>query len=132
MSIRSAGNPTKDTKEKKRMMQSIITPIMEKNGFTKLRGDVFTDGKKSLIFRGAPSKHGEKDYCKGKLKTIYAKTNTPSYIIYLRDRRDWRPAYRTNYQSVRKFGLQQHSLGVVGGISQFIKDFDYLLTGEIY
>ena len=132
MSIRSAGNPNEDTKPKKRMMESIIIPIMEKNGFTKLRGHSFTNGKISFIFRGAPSKFGEESYCKGHLSKIYTKTKKPSYIVYLRERLDWTPAYRANYQSVRKLGLREHSLGVVGGFSNFIKDFDYLLTGEIY
>ena len=132
MSIRKSGNPIEDTKEKKRMMESIIIPIMEKNGFTKLRGDSFTNGNISFIFRGAPSKLGETSYCKGHLSKIYTKTKNPSYIVYLRERLDWTPTYRTNYQSVRKLGLREHSLGVVGGVSNFIRDFDYLLTGEIY
>lgn len=132
MSIRTSGNPIEDTSEKKRIMKSIIRPIMESNGFTKVDGDVYTNGKISFIFRGAPSKFGEKKYCVGQLKSLHTKTRKPSYIVYIRERWDWRPTYRTNYQSVRKLSLQQYSLGVVAGMSSFIKDFDYLLSGEIY
>ena len=128
----SAGNPIEDVKQKEQMMNTIITPIMEKNGFTKIVGDSFTNGKVSFIFRGAPSKFGESKYCKGHLSKIYSKTKNASYIVYLRERSDWTPTYRTNYQSVRCLGLKQHSSGVVGGVSNFISDFEYLLSGEIY
>jgi hypothetical protein len=132
MSIRKSGNPIEDTLEKKRIMNTIIRPIMESNGFTNVRGDVYSNGTISFIFRGAPSKLGERKYCVGQLKSLHTKTGLPSYVVYLRERSDWRPSYRTNYQSVRKLGLREHSLGVIGGVSNFIRDFDYLLTGEIY
>ena len=132
MSIRTSGNPIEDTSEKKRIMKNIIRPIMESNGFTNVKGDVYSNGTISFIFRGAPSKLGERKYCVGQLKSLHTKTSLPSYIVYLRERSDWRPTYLTNYQSVRKLGLREYSLGVVAGISSFIKDFDYLMTGEIY